>query len=140
MTAALVNSHVLIDVATDDPTWAGWSSEIVVGMGAEKPLVINPLIWGEVSIASDRIEELEEAVPASAFRREALPWEAGFLTGSEGSKWCARSSPQSRERSLPRRASRLDAFRRSVDQRRFGPGYATAAPGRAYWCATSRAA
>ena len=43
-------------------------------------------------------------------------------SGSGGSKWCARSCPQPRERSHPRRASRLDAFGRAEDQRRIDFG------------------
>jgi predicted nucleic acid-binding protein len=44
-------------------------------------LVINPNIYAELSIRFARIEELEEALPAAIFRREPLPWEAGFLAG-----------------------------------------------------------
>jgi predicted nucleic acid-binding protein len=44
-------------------------------------LVINPIIYAEVSVRFERIEELEDALPATLFRREALPWEAGFLAG-----------------------------------------------------------
>jgi predicted nucleic acid-binding protein len=44
-------------------------------------LVINPLIYAEVSVAFRRIEELEAALPAGRFLREALPYEAAFLAG-----------------------------------------------------------
>jgi predicted nucleic acid-binding protein len=43
--------------------------------------VINPIIHGEVSIGFDRVEDLEEALSPEWFRRENLPWEAGFLAG-----------------------------------------------------------
>ena len=43
-------------------------------------LVINPIVYAEVSVFR-RIEELDEALPADAFRRDPLPWEAGFLAG-----------------------------------------------------------
>jgi predicted nucleic acid-binding protein len=42
-------------------------------------LVINPIIYAEVSCAFDRIEDLDEAVPPDYFVREPLPWAAGFL-------------------------------------------------------------
>ena len=45
------------------------------------PLVINPIVYAEVSAGFDRIEDLDDAVPADDFRREALPYEAGFLAG-----------------------------------------------------------
>jgi predicted nucleic acid-binding protein len=44
-------------------------------------LVINPIIYAEVSIGFERIEELEEVFPADSFRRDPLPWEAAFLAG-----------------------------------------------------------
>jgi predicted nucleic acid-binding protein len=78
---ALVDSNVLIDIATEDPDWAGWSAAAVARAGAEGALVINPLIWAEVSIAFARVEDLEDALPERVFRREALPWDAGFLAG-----------------------------------------------------------
>jgi len=44
-------------------------------------LVINPIVYAEVSIGYSTIEALEAAIPATVYRREALPWEAGFLAG-----------------------------------------------------------
>ena len=81
MSGVLVDANVLIDVATDDADWADWSAAALSRAGATAPLVINPLIWAEVSVAFDRIEELDAALPEAAFRREALPWDAGFLAG-----------------------------------------------------------
>src|SRR5688572_11286800 len=42
-------------------------------------LVINPLIYAEVSCRFQRIEALDDAVPPEYFVREPLPWPAGFL-------------------------------------------------------------
>lgn len=42
-------------------------------------LVINPLIYAEVSCGFERIEELDAALPSEYFVREPLPWTAGFL-------------------------------------------------------------
>jgi hypothetical protein len=44
-------------------------------------LVINPIIYAEVSTGFERIEELDEVVSADWFRRDPLPWEAAFLAG-----------------------------------------------------------
>ena len=81
MTAALVDSNVLIDVATDDPEWGEWSTKTLERVGLRVSLAINPIIWSEVSIAFERIEDLDAALPEAAFRREPLPWDAGFLAG-----------------------------------------------------------
>ncbi|WP_005033740.1 type II toxin-antitoxin system VapC family toxin [Holophaga foetida] len=81
MTPVLVDSNVILDVATGDPVWCEWSSDHLRGLAERAILVINPIIYAEVSIGFDRIEDLEEALPASLFRRDPLPWEAGFLAG-----------------------------------------------------------
>ncbi len=44
-------------------------------------IAINPIIYAEVSIRFECIEELERALPESDFRRLSLPWEAAFLAG-----------------------------------------------------------
>jgi hypothetical protein len=81
VTAVLVDSNVLLDVATDDPRWGPWSSDALAGAAEESPLAINPIIYAEVSIRYGTIEELEHALPVDTFRREPLPYEAGFLAG-----------------------------------------------------------
>ena len=82
MTAAvLVDSNVILDVVTQDAKWAGWSADALERAGDESLLVINPLVYAEVSIGFDRIEELDDALPGQYIQREALPWEAAFLAG-----------------------------------------------------------
>lgn len=77
----LIDSNVILDVATGDRRWSGWSADAIAGAAAAGPLVINPIVYAEVSIGYRRIEELEEALPPDLFRREPLPYEAGFLAG-----------------------------------------------------------
>lgn len=81
MGSVLVDANVLIDVATDDEVWADWSAGALELAGQWARLLVNPLIYAEVSVAFDRIEDLEALLPAAVFRREALPWEAAFLAG-----------------------------------------------------------
>jgi hypothetical protein len=81
MKPTLVDSNVLLDVATSDPTWSDWSSQALETAANESPLAINALIYAEVSIGYERIEELEQAIPSTTFRREPLPYEAAFLAG-----------------------------------------------------------
>ncbi len=81
MKPTLVDSNILLDVATGDPTWADWSSQALEAAANESPLVINALIYAEVSIGYERIEQLEQAIPSGTFRREPLPYEAAFLAG-----------------------------------------------------------
>jgi predicted nucleic acid-binding protein len=77
----LVDSNVLLDVFTEDPVWFGWSSQALERRAEDSLLVVNPIVYAEVSIRFERIEALEEALPADVFRRDALPWEATFLAG-----------------------------------------------------------
>ena len=77
----LVDSNVLLDVLEEDAHWYGWSAGQLQRWAERAELVINPIIYSEVSIGFDNIEELEEALPASHLRRESLPWEAAFLAG-----------------------------------------------------------
>jgi predicted nucleic acid-binding protein len=77
----LVDSNVLLDVATDDPTWFAWSSRALAAAADESSLAINPLVYAEVSVGFSRIEDLEEVLPSTLFRRESLPYEAAFLAG-----------------------------------------------------------
>ncbi|GAA1469514.1 type II toxin-antitoxin system VapC family toxin [Nocardiopsis exhalans] len=78
--STLVDTNVLLDVFTRDPTWAGWSEQALAEAADQGPLVINPIIYAEVSVGFDRIEELDLEL-AGDFVRSDLPWEAAFLAG-----------------------------------------------------------
>jgi len=81
MTTTLVDSNVLLDIATNDPVWFPWSSDALEDIANESNLAINALIYAEVSIGYERVEAVEEAIPCETFRREPLPYEAAFLAG-----------------------------------------------------------
>jgi len=76
----LVDSNVLLDLFTADPQWLEWSEAQVADALDRGQVLINPIIYAEVSISFERIEQLERALPAE-LEREALPWEAAFLAG-----------------------------------------------------------
>ncbi len=77
--ATLVDSVVILDVVTADPAWSQWSENALAQARDEGDLVINPIVYAEVSVGFDQIEDLDDTVPAEDFRREELPYEAGFL-------------------------------------------------------------
>ena len=95
MVAVLVDSNVLLDVVTEDPRWFGWSSDALARCAEEATLAINPIIYAEVSIGFDRIEELEETLSADVFARAALPWEAAFLAGKAFARYRRRGGRRS---------------------------------------------
>jgi predicted nucleic acid-binding protein len=96
----LVDTNVLLDVATNDPKWSDWSSNALAQAAEDSTLVINPIIYAEISIAYRRIEELELALPPATFRRDALPYEAAFLAGKAFLRYKQRGG-RSKLRPLP---------------------------------------
>ena len=81
MSAVLVDSNVLLDIMTEDPQWFSWSADALARAAETMRLVINPIIYAEVSIRYSRIEDLNDALPQTFVEREPLPYEAAFLAG-----------------------------------------------------------
>ena len=81
MIGALVDSNVVLDVFLDDPRWAPWSEAVLEEYAAGTTLFINPVVYAEISIGFERIEELESAIRRSGFRMLEIPKEALFLAG-----------------------------------------------------------
>ena len=77
----LVDSNVLLDIATDDPNWSDWSGRALAESAEHTALIINPIVYAEISIGYSTIEALDAALPTTLYQREPLPWEAGFLAG-----------------------------------------------------------
>jgi predicted nucleic acid-binding protein len=77
----LVDSSVMLDVLTDDPRWGVWSQQALADARDRGRLVINPIVYAEVSNGFSAIEDLDDAVPPADFDREPLPYSAGFLAG-----------------------------------------------------------
>jgi predicted nucleic acid-binding protein len=81
MTAVIVDSNVVLDVITGDAAWAPWSSTALASIANEATLILTPLVYAEISIRFETIEDLETALPIQLFRREDMPFAAGFLAG-----------------------------------------------------------
>jgi len=81
MTAILIDANVLLDVMTEDACWYTWSAETIEQAADRYRLVINPVIYAEVSVRFSRIEDLDKALPKPMFDRESIPWDAAFLAG-----------------------------------------------------------
>jgi predicted nucleic acid-binding protein len=79
VSSVLVDSCVILDVVTDDPVWGKWSDEALRTATNETVLVVNALIYAEVSAGFDTIEAVDVAIPIDAYLREPLPYEAAFL-------------------------------------------------------------
>ena len=84
MTAILVDSNVILDVFTEDPKWSGWSAAALAEATETAQLVINPIVYAEVSIHFLRIEDLDVAFratgsSASLFRLKRRFWRARYF-------------------------------------------------------------
>jgi len=81
LNGTLVDSNVLIDVMSEDSKWCDWSAAMLSDIAHREPTFINPIIYAEIAVGFDRIEDLESAAPASFYPRLPLPWEAAYLAG-----------------------------------------------------------
>ncbi len=77
----LIDSNILLDIATNDPHWADWSAEQLSTCANRGALIINPIIYAEISVGFQCIEEVESFLDPKAFLRNSLPYNAGFLAG-----------------------------------------------------------
>ena len=81
MSGTLVDSSVLLDITTQDPVWFDWSATALATAVRSGPVLLNPIVYAEVSVGYNRIEQLEAALPPEVFLRSPLPYVAGFLAG-----------------------------------------------------------
>jgi len=75
----LIDTNVLLDIATNDPVWAEWSAGALAWSIRTGPVYINPLIYAEVSVGFRGIDEIDERMLSHVLRRAPLPYAAGFL-------------------------------------------------------------
>ena len=79
MLGTLVDSNVIFDILSEDEEWIDWSAAMLAAAANRGPLYINPIIFAEVSVRYERVEDVEAALPDEYFVRAPLPWDAGFL-------------------------------------------------------------
>lgn len=95
----LVDTDVVLDVLTADPVWGARSAARLAQAVDEGPLVIDPIVYAEVAVGYERIEDLDDALSPDIFIREPIPWEAAFLAGRVHRAYRARGGR--RDRTLP---------------------------------------
>lgn len=81
MNGLLVDSNVILDVFENDPIWAPWSLRMLERYHATHELIINPIIYAEVSIGYKNIEEVERVLKEGGFHMRQIPKEALFFAG-----------------------------------------------------------
>jgi predicted nucleic acid-binding protein len=75
----LVDTNVLVDVLQNDPQWADWSIAQMRAQASLHALVINPIIYAEVSLSFSTIEALDDVVGTLALELREIPRPALFL-------------------------------------------------------------
>lgn len=97
--ATLIDSNVLIDIAYRDPVWLKWSREKAADAAKVGAVVINQIIHAEFSYRFQSVDDVDAALDVDEFRRENLPWEAGFAAAQAFKRY--RAAGGRRERVLP---------------------------------------
>jgi predicted nucleic acid-binding protein len=77
----LVDTNVLLDVVTNDPQWAEWSLRQLERCALQTRLVANPVVYAELSIGFQRIDEVEGFLEETGVEIEEVPRRALFLAG-----------------------------------------------------------
>ena len=75
----LVDTNVLVDVLQNDPQWADWSVAQMRAQSSLHALVINPIIYAEISLSFSTLEALDDVVATLALELREIPRPALFL-------------------------------------------------------------
>jgi predicted nucleic acid-binding protein len=81
MNGIFIDSCVLLDLFTDDPHWADWAEKTLSNYRLANTLYINSIVYTEVSIGFNKIEEVESAIEQVGVKVLEIPREALFLAG-----------------------------------------------------------
>ena len=75
----LIDTNVLLDVATNDPIWAAWSIAQLDAASLRGTLFTNDIVYAELSVRFARIEDLETMVREALLELTPIPRPALFL-------------------------------------------------------------
>lgn len=81
MTDTLVDTNILLDIGKEDPRWLGWSARNLAEAADAGDLVVNQVIYSELSAGYLTIEALDAALRPDHLRRENVPWDAAYAAG-----------------------------------------------------------
>jgi len=74
-----VDTNVLLDLVTDDPTWADWSIAQLENASLAGTLWINDIVYAELAVRYNRIEEVDAFLDQAELELAPVPREALFL-------------------------------------------------------------
>ena len=77
----LIDTNVLVDVLENDPEWADWSVAQLRAQAQIHRLVINPIVYAELSLTFSTVEALDETLANLQIPVIEIPKPALFLAG-----------------------------------------------------------
>lgn len=77
--STFVDTNVLLDVVTNDPNWADWSVRQLEAAAIRGPLIINDVVYAELSVRYARVEDVDVVVGQAGLTLQAMPRAALFL-------------------------------------------------------------
>jgi len=77
----IVDTNVLVDVFENDPDWADWSIGQLQSQSKVHRLIINPIIYSELSLTFSSVESLNQVLDNMDLRMLEIPKPALFLAG-----------------------------------------------------------
>lgn len=83
----LLDTNVLLDIATADPVWLPWSERQFRAAAAQGPILINPIIYAELAPAFASATDLDRWLDPTVFQRLPLPYAAGWLAAQAFQKY-----------------------------------------------------
>jgi predicted nucleic acid-binding protein len=89
MSATFVDTNILLDVVTDDPTWSDWSIRQLEAASMQGRLLINDVVYAELAVRFDSIEALDKLIADAALTLAAMPRAALFLAAKAFLKYRA---------------------------------------------------
>ena len=91
----LIDTNILLDLFTDDPVWAEWSIRQLDAAAVKGPLTINSVVYAELSVRFERIEDLNAVLDEAAISMADIPRSALFLAGKVFQKYRAAGGSRS---------------------------------------------
>lgn len=85
----LVDTNVLLDLATDDPAWGEWSVKALEAAALQGPLLINAVVYSEFSTRYQRIEEVDAFLQKAGIGMIEMPRAALFLAAKVHARYRA---------------------------------------------------
>jgi predicted nucleic acid-binding protein len=76
-----VDTNVLADVVTNNPTWEAWSLRQLEAAALRDRLVINSIVYAELSIGFARMEEVDAVLTTAGMAITEMPRAALFVAG-----------------------------------------------------------